>query len=224
MSVGVFNALGAVCAALAGALIAWWLGRKSRSSAESELIARNYLVQLQDAIESLAHRIVNVQSHGGIASMASREYFVESSRYAVACVLAQHRRLTIDGIFGHLEQRQPGFGAELQRHLEHIERELGRTAGYEFPRYRRRELGDLALDWRTDHLRPVSYSDFQRRIEHARHEDCAQALELVAFALTDAKGLLLALDTAANCVARHTDIARTLDLRAAHQQASERTG
>lgn len=220
MAIGLFNALGAIGAALLGAIAAWWFGRRSRTGAESELLIRNYLVQLQDAIESLGHRINNLQSNGGTSSMASRKYFVESSRYVIAMVLAQHRRLTINGVFGHLEQRQPGSGVELQARLEYIERELGRVVGHRFPRYLRRELADLALDWRGERLRAVSYSDFQRRLGSEVHRTCAHAVDLVADELIEAQAVLLALDLAAQTVAAHTGIARTFHLDSLSRQAA----
>lgn len=212
MAVGLLNVIGAVLAALLGAAAAWWFGRRSSTGAESELLIRNYLVQLQDAIESLGHRINNLQEHGGTSSMTSPQYFIESSRYVIATVLAQHRRLTINGVFGHLEQRQPGSGVALQARLEFIERELGRSVGHSFPRYLRRELADLALDWRADLLRPVSYSDFQRRIADDQHHTCAQAVDLVSNELLGAHAVLLALDLAAQTVAEHTGIDRTFSI------------
>ena len=51
-------------------------------------LANRYLLQLQDAIESLWRRLANVKEGGGGEKRMEDEYYEVSSLYALACVLA----------------------------------------------------------------------------------------------------------------------------------------
>lgn len=206
MTWGLFQAIGAVTAAGIGAVGAWWYGRRARLTIESELLIRNYLVQLQDAAESLAHRAVNVQTHRGISSMASPAYYRDSSRYAIAHFLGQTRRLTADGVFGHLELRWPGFGTALQLLLNQSERELGSLGGHAFQRYHRRELADLALDWQSEQLRSVSYGAFRELVNQPEHHRACEAVDIAVDALIDAHKLTAVLELVALTIADKTGI------------------
>lgn len=211
MGYGIAQAIGTLAAAGIGAFGAWWYGRRARVAAESELLIRNYLVQLQEATESLAHRIINVQRHNGIESMASIDYYRESSRYAIATFLGQHRRLTADGVFGHLELRWPGFGTSVQELLLQSERELGSLADHSFQRYHRRELADLSLDWTTERLRPVSYSTFRLLMAEPAQQPTRAAADRATEDFVAADQLIAALELVSLAIGDKTGIASSID-------------
>lgn len=206
MEIAVIGAFGVVLAALVRVIVAARLTRDERSVAASELVVQNYLVQLQDAIESLEHRVANVRRHGGISSMASPEYYRLSSRYAIATFLGQKRRLTVDGVYGHLEVLWPGFGVELRDLLEDVERQLGWLADRRFQRYYRRDLADLSLDWYAESLRPVSYGQFQQRLTDPNHRDAVDAVDAAIEVLVSGDALLRALERVGGAVAAKTSI------------------
>jgi len=78
--------IGAVVGSLGAVLLENWLRyRRERYEKESQLVER-YLLQLQNALESLYYRFVNISKLGG-RTLMSDQYYNISTLYALACVL-----------------------------------------------------------------------------------------------------------------------------------------
>ena len=60
-----------------------------------------YLIQLQDAIESLWFRFYNIKDRGGRLVMSDK-YYEHSTLYALASGLAYNRIMLLDGIYSQL--------------------------------------------------------------------------------------------------------------------------
>lgn len=155
--------IGAIIGSLGAQALSHWLAGRRETKEASQLLVRNYLVQLQDALESLWHRIDNLAFRGGEAVVDDPDYYRLSSLYVLGSFLAQKRGLILDGVYGHLESLNEGSGSQLEMSLEAVERTIGRErdgrAG--FPRYYRRELGDMTMSWSGDSWRLKSYSEFK---------------------------------------------------------------
>lgn len=117
--------IGAVIGSIGGQLVASIYDRRRTRIANRRITVSRYLVQLQDAIESLAARASNVSRQGGLAVMKS-EYYLESTLFALALFLAQKRRLVTDGAYAQVADFDEGLATELENNLEEVESILGR--------------------------------------------------------------------------------------------------
>jgi hypothetical protein len=117
----------------------------ARDEARRRVVSR-YLLQLQDAVESVISRVLNISRQQG-ASVMDETYYEVSTLYGLGCLLAQKRRLLLDGAYSQLEDMKPGLGAQLEGLLERFERDLGRdsASGTSFQRYHRLALAEAVL-------------------------------------------------------------------------------
>jgi hypothetical protein len=91
------------------ALISEWLKQKAEKVTLQQSLTNRYLLQLQDAIESLWYRLDNIKNKGGRQIMQD-SYYEESTLYALASVLAYSRIYLFDGVYSQIERLESGFG------------------------------------------------------------------------------------------------------------------
>lgn len=186
MSSAITSLLGALVGGLA-AIGGSWLqarnaGRLQRQAADQQekqrhaesaglleerrrLLARRYLYQLGDAVNSFLHRVDNWAHRGGphYSEGLHPGYWEITSLYVVARALAAERILALQGVYVELQALSPNGDANLpQRAVEEAVRQaLGRGLFY----YHRLALAEAALERSGDEFRLLTYSEFLRRYE-----------------------------------------------------------
>jgi hypothetical protein len=138
--------------------------RDAEARQRREAVAHRYLFQLQDAVDSLRHRLDNWAARGGRgwATSVDAGYWDVTTLYALARALAAERILMLDGVYPQLERNSPGLGAFLFE--SSVEGALGsnlRRLLY----YHRLALAESALQREADSFRIVTYSEFRQRYE-----------------------------------------------------------
>lgn len=155
----IFGSLGAII------LQSWLQDRREKYDRRQQLVAR-YLLQLQDACESLYYRLENVGNRSGRSQMSdvtgSDEYYVTSTLYALGRVLALKRILLLDGVYARLEDYQ-GYRDCLRKHLDEFEKQIDSSS---FFRYYRLILAELLIKQSTGHLRPATYLEFREHYDN----------------------------------------------------------
>ncbi len=158
-----------IVAALIGALFgsigaAWYEYRRKHEDeirlAREKLIER-YLLQLQDAAESLWHRLKNVRERGG-RTLMSDSYYEVSTLYALGRVLAYERILLLDGVYLQLKglkKFDPMLGPFLKDTLRSMDNILDEG---KFHRYDRLTLAEAATERGEGFLHTRAYSEFKR--------------------------------------------------------------
>ena len=149
--------VGAIVGSIGAQIIGELLRRRRSRSDQYRQAVNRYLLQLQDAAESVHARITNLADDDGMAVMTD-EYYLTSTLYAVGCLLAQKRRLLLDGIYALLEESHRGLGSALERELESIEGVLGRADA--FQRYERLLLAEAVLAPAASGWQTTTYTDF----------------------------------------------------------------
>jgi hypothetical protein len=140
--------------------------QEAQRRAESrQLLARRYLYQLGDALDSLLHRVDNWAHRGGprYAEGLHPGYWEITSLYVIARALAAERILALQGVYVELRAVSSGEDADLpQRAVEDaVRRAFGQGLFY----YHRLALAEAALDRSGDEFRLLIYSEFLRRYE-----------------------------------------------------------
>jgi hypothetical protein len=127
------------------------------------ILARRYLFQLGDAVDSLRHRVDNWAHRGGLEFSEGRYpgYWEVTSLYAVARALGAERILDLEGVYVELQAVSPGEAVRLPRHAV----EDAVTKAFGFFRYHRLALAESVLDRTGDEFRLLIYSEFLRRYE-----------------------------------------------------------
>ena len=127
------------------------------------ILARRYLFQLGDAVDSLQHRVDNWAHRGGLEFSEGRfpGYWEVTSLYAVARALGAERILDLEGVYVELRAISPDEAAKLPQHA------VGQavTKAFGFFRYHRMALAESVLDRAGDEFRLLIYSEFLRRYE-----------------------------------------------------------
>lgn len=98
--------------ALIGAAIQYRFQCLSAERGERREIIETHFLQLQDSVESLYYRIVNVRKRCG-KQLMPEEYFRDTSAYAIGRVLADETLLVSNGIYAKLH-----YDAALKRDLK----------------------------------------------------------------------------------------------------------
>ena len=184
MSSAISGLLGAIVGGLAAIAGAWLQARNTarlqreetarqekQRHAESvallderrRLLARRYLFQLGDAVDSLRHRVDNWANRGGLEFSEGRYpgYWEVTSLYAVARALGAERILDLEGVYVELQALSSVEAAKLPRRA--VEEAVTQTFG--FFRYHRLALAEAVLDRADDEFRLLIYSEFLRRYE-----------------------------------------------------------
>ena len=149
--------VGSIGAQLVGARLAWSRERK----ADQQRVSQKYLLQLQDAALSVRLRVDNILDQEGRSVMSDR-YYRTTTLYAFACLLAQKRRLLLDGVYVLLQDGRKDLGRKLLKKLEAFEEFLGRegSSGPGFQRYSRLVLAESVLERTPEGWGVVSFMNF----------------------------------------------------------------
>jgi len=121
-----------------------------------ESLAQEHLYPLQDAIESLLHRVDNLSRRAGKNAMG-QEYFEITTAFAVGRVLACERRLSLHGIYPIVDGLYPRLGKQLRENRFAFDL----LAGTLF--YDRVALSDVLTAWVGDRTRLVTFEEFRCR-------------------------------------------------------------
>lgn len=159
------QSLMAVIAVLAGAAATYffqvWRAKRERRN----VLFAAYLAQLQDACESLWHRLKNLAYER--ASVASDEaYLVTTTMYTLGRTLGLERMLALEGLYPEIWTRFPQLKGVLSRRL--IDDAVQKTTadrGAELQHYDRVALAEAAVERHDDGFRPSTFLEFRRRIE-----------------------------------------------------------
>jgi hypothetical protein len=129
------------------------------------LLARRYLYQLGDAVDSLLHRVNNWAHRGGPRYAEGRHpgYWEVTSLYVVARALGAERVLALEGVYVELQALSSNEEAKLlERAIEEAERKAFRNDLFY---YHRLALAEAVLDRTGEEFRLLTYSEFLRRYE-----------------------------------------------------------
>lgn len=132
--------------------------RAEREELRREVVER-YLLQLQESVDDLWHRLDNLKNWGGRRVMTD-EYFEISTLYALGRVLAYERIFLLDGIYPRFERLHPDAGKALHKKLRHLDEQLSHR---NFHRYDRLALAESVLERVEDYSRTSTYLEFKQR-------------------------------------------------------------
>lgn len=156
--------IGAVVGSIGGAVIQSWLSTRAEKSRRREDLVQRYLYQLQDAVESLYHRLKNLESAGG-RSVMEDQYFATSSLYSLGRVLALERILLLEGVYPQLQRVNPGMGEFLKTHR--LDGHLGKV----LYQYDRLVLAEAVMEREGPHFRTSTYLEFSTRYQSRPHQE-----------------------------------------------------
>jgi len=157
--------IGAGAGSLGATLLGDALKRKSERRLLREKLVNNYLLQLQDAVESLWGRLIN---KGALLALkeTTDPYFERSTLYALACLLAYNRILLLDGVYSQIEIFRPGLGVALRKKLQQVEFSLdAEIPGAGFYRYNRIALAETVMERVEGRWIIKGYLEFNNRYE-----------------------------------------------------------
>ena len=159
MSNAISGLLGAIVGGLAAIAGAWLQARntarlqreaaeqqeKRRRAESRQLLARRYLYQLGDAVDSLLHRVDNWAHRGGprYAEGLHPGYWEITSLYVVARALAAERILALQGVYVELQALSSSEDANLPPRA--VEEAMRRAFGQGLFYYHRLALAEAAL-------------------------------------------------------------------------------
>jgi hypothetical protein len=171
--------LGAIIGGLAAIGGAWLQARSTarlqREAAEQQeqrrrtesrqVLARRYLYQLGDAVDSLLYRVDNWAHRGGprYAEGLHPGYWEVTSLYVVARALAAERILALQGVYVELQALSSGDDGNLPQRA--VEEAVRKAFGGGLFYYHRLALAEAALDRSGEEFRLLIYSEFLRRYE-----------------------------------------------------------
>lgn len=129
------------------------------------LLARRYIYQLGDAVDSFLHRVNNWAHRGGPNFAEGRHpgYWEVTNLYVVARALGAERILSLEGVYVELQAFSSKEGAILPPRA--VEESVRRAFGHDLFYYHRLALAEAVLDWTGDEFRLLTYSEFLRRYE-----------------------------------------------------------
>jgi hypothetical protein len=140
--------------------------RRRQESAElveetRRALARRYLFQLQDSVESLRRRIDNWASRGGRAVTSSDpEYWGVTNLYAMGRALAAERVLSLEGVYADLDGELKAF---LTTHT--VDGAIASVLSQQFFFYERLALGEAILQPEPAGYRLLTFWEFRRRYD-----------------------------------------------------------
>ena len=156
--------IGAVSGSFGGNLISDYLRKRSERENIRKNIINTYLIQLQDAIESLWFRFYNIKDRGGRLVMSDK-YYEHSTLYALASVLAYNRIMLLDGIYSQLRQLVPNLDI-LKQNLSKLEHAMDTSSLASLYKYDRLSLAEAVLEIEKERLRVCSYLNFKEKYEN----------------------------------------------------------
>jgi len=130
-----------------------------------QLLARRYLYQLGDAVDSLRYRVDNWANRGGAGWSEGLHpgYWEVTSLYVVARALAAERVLALEGVYVDLHVVSSDKDAKLPERA--VEKAVENAFGQGLFYYHRLALAEAVLDRPGDEFRLLTYSEFLRRYE-----------------------------------------------------------
>jgi hypothetical protein len=130
-----------------------------------EILARRYLYQLGDAVDSLLHRVNNWAHRGGPRFAEGRHpgYWEVTSLYALARALGAERILALEGVYIELRVLSSKNEARLPKRA--VEEAIRKTFGSNLFYYHRLALAEAVLDRVGEEFRLLTYTEFLRRYE-----------------------------------------------------------
>lgn len=201
--------IGAAIGSVGSQVIAEWFRRRDAREQTRREASEKYLLQLQDAIESVISRVVNLKYEHGLSVMAG-SYYEVTTLYAFGVLLAQKRRLLLDGIYPKLQEIESSLGEELEDRLEAIESDIGIETidDVSFQRYQRLALAESVMERVGDSWTVVSYLQFADRVsDPALKEVLAPAFDFVRrLDETDCGDLLRHLEDAGDLTSKVTGL------------------
>jgi hypothetical protein len=206
--------LWALIAAAGGAVVAqiiqiYFTRRNERRQRRAELAA-GPLWQVQDATESLWHRLENLKDRRGFQRM-DNDYYFQSTAFLIAQFLASKRLLGKNGIYSQLEGRTQGDA--LRKSLETSHRQLFRLNNMKSDILRNDQtlLADLALEREAGGWYLVPFSEFRERVANASNAQFLKKLQLHLDHLKetheDLARMKKCLEAAGEELSRHTGLA-----------------
>jgi len=151
--------IGAAIGSLGAVLAQHGLSMKAEQEHQRQMLVQRYLCQLQDAVESLWHRLDNLANKGGRGVMED-PYYESTMLYALGKALASERILILDGVYAQLKDAYPQFSKYLEPHL--LAGKLGLIVSNHYDRI---ALAEALIEREGDHCRTCIYLDFRRRYE-----------------------------------------------------------
>jgi hypothetical protein len=106
--------IGAVIGSIGSAVVTNLLTSRTEKKRSYENLVQRYLLQLQDSVESIWFRFVNIKQRGGRKVMKDT-YYETTTLYALAKVLAVKHIIIVEGVYSKIQKRQTGFGNLSQR-------------------------------------------------------------------------------------------------------------
>jgi hypothetical protein len=167
--------VGAVIGSVGAVVIQWWLSARTERSRQREELVQRYLYQLQDSVESLWYRLVNLAKRSGRGVMED-DYFAKSSLYSLGRVLALERILMLEGVYPQLQRVNPGMGEFLKTHR------LDERLTSVLYQYDRLVLAEAVMEREGPHFRTSTYLEFTARYA-TREEEARDPFRLVLVAL-----------------------------------------
>jgi hypothetical protein len=128
-------------------------------------LARRYLFQLGEAVDSLLQRVDNWLRRGGklYAGTLSPGYWETTTLYVFARALGAERILSLDAVYLDLQALWPDGHASLSPRA--VERAVADAVGGEWFQYDRLGLAEAALARSDDGFRLLIYSEFRLRFD-----------------------------------------------------------
>lgn len=143
--------------------------RRAESAALLEerrrLLARRYLYQLGDAVDSFLSRVDNWAHRGGLAwsERLHPGYWEVTSLYVVGRALGAERVLALEGVYIELQALSSNEDSKLPERA--VEEAVSRAFGQGLFYYHRLALAEAVLGRADDEFRLLTYSEFLRRYE-----------------------------------------------------------
>ena len=154
--------IGAVIGSIGSNIVSHLLKQRSERESIRRSLIDKYLLQLQDAVDSLWYRFNNLSNLGGQQVM-DEVYYEESTLYSLGCVLAYKRILLLDGIYSQLEDS----GRGLKQSMQDLDSEMNILQfRSRFFHYDKLALGESVMEKEENHLRTCTYLEFKNRYEN----------------------------------------------------------
>jgi hypothetical protein len=138
--------------------------RETEREQRRTALVQRYLFQLQDGVQSLRLRFVNLARRGGRSWSESVDpgYWDVTTLYALGRALAAERILALEGVHTAIDQQFPGLGTYLkQSSVDRILHDGLRRLFY----YHRLALAESAFAREPEGYRLLTYTEWRRRYE-----------------------------------------------------------
>jgi hypothetical protein len=157
--------IGAVVGSVGAVVVEHQLSARTRERERRRMLIRQDLFQLQDSMESVRRRLLNLLEHSG-ASVMTERYRQVTTLYAFAVVLAIERKFAREAVYFELNDYWTGLGDLLRgKRFDAALRGLG------IHHYRRIALADVASERDGDRYRVRSLLEFITAYEQLKPDD-----------------------------------------------------